>query len=359
MVLIIKRNIAAALTLSLLLALAPSASAEGAQALRAPEVSAKSAIVINGAGQVIYEKNADERSLIASTTKLMTALIVLENAELGDEVEIKDEYCGVEGSSMYLEAGEKYTVEELLLGLLLVSGNDAAVTLACYTAGSIEGFAALMNEKAEALGMSGSHFDNPHGLDSASHYSTARDMARLMLACMETPNFQALCGRKSAEIGDETFINHNRLLWECSGCVAGKTGYTLSAGRCLVSCCEREGTRLICVTLSAPDDWNDHEKLYDWAYDSYGVRDVMDGVSFDVPVISGARESVAVTPAEEMELFLPKSAEITLTAEMPRFVFAPVSAGETAGRIWVIVENEIIGGCELVYTEDVPLAMKF
>lgn len=352
-VLIIKRKIAAVLATALFLALNPGAAADGA-----PDISARNAIVMNGAGQVIYDKCADERALIASTTKLMTALVVLENKELEEPVEIKPEYCGVEGSSMYIKSGECYTVRELLLGLLLVSGNDAALALAGHTAGSTEGFVKLMNKKAAALGMTGTRFENPHGLDASGHFSTARDMAKLMCRCMELPAFAELCRKKSVTVGEQTFVNHNKLLWNCAGCVAGKTGYTQAAGRCLVSCCERNGTRFICVTLSAPDDWNDHEKLYAWAYDNYSMRNVMEGLSFDIPVISGNREQVAVIPAEEMRFFLPKSAEVKLVAEMPKFIFAPVEAGEKAGQIWVVIGEEIIGSCELVYRENVLLAAK-
>ena len=353
MVLIIKKKIAAVLVAALFVMLNPAAAAAGA-----PEISARNAIVMNGAGQVIFEKDADERALIASTTKLMTALVVLENTTLDELVEIKPEYCGIEGSSMYLKAGEKYTVRELLLGLLLASGNDAAVALAGYTAGSTEEFVALMNSRAKTLGMSGSSFKNPHGLDTEGHFSTARDMAKLMCCCMEKAAFRELCGRRSAEIAGQTLANHNRLLWECEGCVAGKTGYTQAAGRCLVSCCERGGTRFICVTLSAPDDWNDHKKLYAWAYDNYTMKNVMEDIAFDIPVISGSRETVKIAPAEEMLLFLPTTTEVKLTAEMPRFVFAPVQAGEAAGKIWVIIGDDIIGSCELIYTDNVPLAVK-
>lgn len=354
MVLIIKRKIAAVLATALFIALNPSAVAEDA-----PEISARNAIVMSSSGQVIYEKCADERALIASTTKLMTALVVIiENKELDEEVEIKPDYCGVEGSSMYIKSGETYTIRELLLGLLLVSGNDAALALASHTAGSVEGFVKLMNKTAAELGMDGTRFENPHGLDASGHYSTARDMAKLMRRCMELPEFVELCGKRSVSVGGQTLINHNKLLWNCGGCVAGKTGYTQAAGRCLVSCCEREGTRFICVTLSAPDDWNDHEKLYEWAYENYSMRNVMEGVAFDIPVISGNCDKVTAAPAEDMQFFLPKSAEVKLVAEIPKFVFAPINSGETAGKIWVIIGEEIIGSCELVYKESVLLAAK-
>ncbi len=351
MVLIIREKIAAVLATALFMALSP-----GAAPGDSPKISADCAVVMHEDGQIVYAKNADKRALIASTTKLMTALVALENADLEDAVEIKPEYCNIEGSSMYLRQGQRLSVRELLLGLLLASGNDAATALAGYTAGSQRSFVSLMNKKATALGMRDSRFANPHGLDDKGHYSTARDMAKLMAACMDNREFRTLCGTRSAAVGDEQLVNHNRLLDICTGCIAGKTGYTMAAGRCLVSCCEREGTRFICVTLSAPDDWNDQLALYDWAFSRYSLRRLTDKLRFDVPVISGSAETVGVEPAETLDLFLPKSAEVELRAEMPQFVFAPINLGETAGNIWVIINGEPVMSCELVYSADVEPA---
>lgn len=327
-----------------------------ATAAATPNPSAASAVVMTGDGQLLYEKNGSSRALIASTTKLMTALVTLENTQLNELVDIKPEYCNIEGSSMYLKAGERYTVKELLLGLLLVSGNDAACALACHTAGSMENFVRLMNRKAAALGMTGSSFANPHGLDAKGHYSTAQDMAKLMCYCMENESFRQLCGLKSCHIQGQTLVNHNRLLELCEGCVGGKTGYTRSAGRCLVSCCERKGLRLICVTLSAPDDWNDHVALYEWAYSRFTLQNVMEGQCFSVPVITGNVETVNLAPEKGIELYTGKGQNISLRAELPRFVFAPINKGETGGQIWVIINGKIVDGCRLIYTEDVELA---
>ena len=322
----------------------------------APETSAASAIVIHSGGEVIYEKNADTRSLIASTTKLMTAIVTIENCALDDELEVEAESCGIEGSSMYLRPGQRITVEELLYGLLLVSGNDAADALAKYTAGSIENFAALMNEKAQSLGMTDSSFSNPHGLDAENHYSTARDMAVLMDYCMNNEDFARIISASSRQIGEQSYYNHNKLLWRCSGCLGGKTGYTLAAGRCLVSCCERDGTRYICVTLSDPDDWNDHCRLYDWAFSQYCDRRPLSGADLpDVPVISGSAPAVSVVPEEEPVLFLPRDAELSVRYELPRFVFAPVKAGERAGRCAIIYDGKVAAECELLYAVNVPI----
>lgn len=352
MVLIIKKLFSAVLAAALLLSFCPEARAESA-----PEISAGSALVMHSGGEVIYERNGDERVLIASTTKLMTAILVLESCALEDVVEIKSEYCGIEGSSMYLEPGQKCTVRELLLGLLLVSGNDAAMALACHVSGSAERFAALMNQKARELGMTNSHFVNPHGLNADGHYSTARDMARLMAYCMENQDFARLCAVKTTEVAGQTLINHNKLLSLCPGCIGGKTGYTESAGRCLVSCCERNGMRLICVTFGAPDDWNDHQKLYDWAYANYCERLVTEGIGFEIPVISGNSASVRAVP-EELRLFLPKTAVLSMEAELPYFVFAPIQEGETAGKAIVSLDGREIAETRLYYEQSVEPAVR-
>lgn len=347
---IIKRLTAAALVPVLAAALC----AGHAYALDQPAVSAKSAVVLCS-GYTLFEKNADVKMPMASTTKLMTAIIAIESCPLDERVEIKPEYCNIEGSSMYLMPGESYSVKELVEGLLLVSGNDAATALACHVAGSTERFAALMNEKAARLGMSNTHFVNPHGLSENGHYSTARDMARLMEYCMEDPAFAEIDAMKNCTAGGRLLVNHNRLLDLCPGCVGGKTGFTEAAGRCLVSCCEREGTRLVCVTLSAPDDWNDHMGLYGWAYSRCTARSVTDGLKFSVPVISGESRWAYLAPEEDKSLFLPADMEIKLTAELPWFVFAPVEAGKKAGKVTVSVDGKCLAEYYLVYTDTVPL----
>lgn len=253
---------------------------------------------------------------------------------------------------MYLEPGQRYTVRELVTGLLLVSGNDAALALACHSSGSEEGFVKLMNQKARELGMNDTQFENPHGLNADSHYSTARDMARLMAYCMQNEDFAKISSIRSCTVGEQTLINHNKLLGYNIGCIGGKTGYTQAAGRCLVSCCERDGTRLICVTLAAPDDWRDHEKLYRWAYSQYSTRDVSEGLCFEVPVVSGEAASVRVVP-EELRLFLPSSAELVAEAAMPNFVFAPVEAGEPAGIVCLYLDGQKLAEARLLYEESV------
>lgn len=229
------------------------------------EVSATAAVLMDAdMGQVLYEKNGDRQMLIASTTKIMTALVVLEHAAPDDVITVTPDHMA-EGSSMYLRAGETVRVEELLYGLLLCSGNDAALALT-ECAGGLTPFVALMNEKAAALGMAHTSFANPNGLDADGHYSTARDMAVLAAAAVENPTFRRICSSRSVTIGQRTMENHNRLLRQVEGCIGLKTGYTRAAGRTLVSCAERDGCRLVAVTLQDGDDWADHAALYDYGF---------------------------------------------------------------------------------------------
>ena len=229
------------------------------------EVSATAAVLMDAdMGQVLYEKNGDRQMLIASTTKIMTALVVLEHAAPDDVITVTPDHMA-EGSSMYLRAGETVRVEELLYGLLLCSGNDAALALT-ECAGGLTPFVALMNEKAAALGMAHTSFANPNGLDADGHYSTARDMAVLAAAAVENPTFRRICSSRSVTIGQRTMENHNRLLRQVEGCVGLKTGYTRAAGRTLVSCTERDDCRLVAVTLQDGNDWADHAALYDYGF---------------------------------------------------------------------------------------------
>ncbi|MBR0409227.1 MAG: D-alanyl-D-alanine carboxypeptidase, partial [Clostridia bacterium] len=222
-----------------------------------PEPSAAACVVMHPeTGRVLYERSADERLPIASTTKIMTALVVLGQCNPDARVRILPEDTDVEGSSMGLRAGETYTVEQLLYGLMLCSGNDAALALARFAGGGVEGFARLMNGKAAALGLTRTHFCNPHGLDEEGHLSTARDLAALSCAAMDDPRFRAIVSTAQYACGDQIYVNHNKLLNTYPGAIGVKTGYTQAAGRILVSCAERNGTRFVCVTIDDPADWD-------------------------------------------------------------------------------------------------------
>ena len=231
----------------------------------AVEVSAAAAVLMDAdSGRLLYEKNGEKRMLIASTTKLMTALVALEQGGLQQEITVTGGHMA-EGSSMYLRPGEKLTLETLLYGLLLSSGNDAALAVTECMGGAVP-FVARMNEKAAELGMENTHFANPNGLDDEAHYSTAEDMAKLAAAAMDDPVLRRVASTRTARIGGRTLTNHNKLLSRVEGCVGLKTGYTRAAGRTLVSCAERDGVRLVAVTLQDGDDWNDHASLYEQGF---------------------------------------------------------------------------------------------
>ena len=290
------RNRAAALGLSLCLvgALCPVARAAG------PEVSAQSAVVLTAdTGTVLFEKDGHTPRPVASTTKIMTALLALEAAqEQGDPlVDITQEMVAVEGSSMGLQAGDSISLTGLAAGMLLASGNDAANAAALYLDGSLESFAARMNQRAAALGMEDTHFVTPSGLDGEdaqgmAHLSTAYDMALLARAALENQAFRQLCSSPSlaVEFAEPvkrvTYTNHNKLLTQYQGCVGVKTGFTKEAGRCLVSAAERDGALLIAVTLNAPNDWEDHTALLDYGFSQVEPYQLAGGdVRLTVPVV--------------------------------------------------------------------------
>lgn len=315
-----------------------------------PSVSAKSAVLLCD-GEVLYCKDAHKTMPMASTTKLMTAIITIENSDPDELVEILPEYCAVEGSSMYLKPGTKRTVGELLKGLLLVSGNDAALALADHVAGSEDAFTVLMNRKAADLGLENTHFVNPHGLNHEKHYSTAYDLARLMEYCMQNALFARISAMKSFETEGAQLLNHNKLLFVCDGCTGGKTGFTKAAGRCLVTSCEREGAQLICVTLSAPNDWEDHMKLYDWCYSNYSLRSVTNGISFQIPYVSENNSSIMLVPEKEKSVFVNDRATVYLKAEIPWFIFSPVDEKGAYGEVTIFVDGKSTGEYYLIYSD--------
>lgn len=241
-----------------------------------PGVYAESAVLIDGqSGAVLYSKNSAAHMNMASTTKIMTAMVILENMSLDTVVTVPKEATLVEGSSIYLRENEKITVETLLYGLMLESGNDAAHTLAVSCSGSIEKFADLMNETAKKIGLTSTSFANPHGLSAENHYTTAYELAYITYTAMQSPTFCKIVSTKNMVApsldGKFTryFSNHNKLLRIYDGAVGVKTGYTKAAGRCLVGAAEKDGKRFITVTLNDGNDWNDHANMLDYAFDHY------------------------------------------------------------------------------------------
>ena len=321
-------------------------------------LSAEKAILADAAtGRILYEKNADSRSLIASTTKIMTALIVCEQCNVLDRMMIPKEAVGIEGSSMYLEEGEILTIQELLYGLMLSSGNDAAVALAIYCGGTVEGFVQLMNDKAHRLGMENTHFVNPHGLDAPDHYSTARDMAVLAAYAMNNPIFARTVSAKTVTVGQRYLRNHNKLLWQVEGADGVKTGFTKAAGRILVSSAVRQGRRLIAVTINAPDDWNDHQKLLEQGFSEYRPQTlVQQGEILGMLEIAGGEAGeVSVLAAENFVYCLRKNETWRLELPAPGFVYAPVVQGQEAGYAHIFVEGKAVGKIPLTFADTVEI----
>lgn len=305
---------------------------------------------------VLWEKNAEKKSLIASTTKIMTALVVIEQVNLADVVTVPAAAVGVEGSSMYLVAGEKLTVEDLLHGLMLSSGNDAATALALYVSGSIEEFAELMNAKARRLGLTQSHFANPHGLDSEENYSTAHDMARLAACALENETFRSIVSSQSYRCGNRRMTNHNKLLWDYEGAVGVKTGYTKQAGRILVGAAERNGRRLVSVTISAPDDWRDHKAMLDYGFSQFQEQEVLTAGTpvAELAVVSGTMDSVTLVPAESLSGYVLENEMVSYQVSTPAFVYAPLDQGARMGTLTVLVSGREVGQVDLVAEQSIP-----
>lgn len=365
------RNRAAALGLSLCLvgALCPVARAAG------PEVSAQSAVVLTAdTGAVLFEKDGHTPRPVASTTKIMTALLALEAAqERGDPlVDITQEMVAVEGSSMGLQAGDSISLTGLAAGMLLASGNDAANAAALYLDGSLESFAARMNQRAAALGMEDTHFVTPSGLDGEDaqglgHLSTAYDMALLARAALEDQAFRQLCSSPSlaVEFAEPvkrvTYTNHNKLLTQYQGCVGVKTGFTKEAGRCLVSAAERDGALLIAVTLNAPNDWQDHTALLDYGFSQVEPYQLAGGdVRLTVPVVGSPVEVMSLRGSNGGEVTLPlgQGAQVERVVRVPKFLYAPVEAGEQVGEICWYLEGQLLGSAPLTAAGAAPLQEK-
>ena len=323
---------------------------------RAQAISAQKAILVDGeTGRVIYEKDADSRSLIASTTKIMTALLVCEQCNVLDRMRIPKEAAGIEGSSMYLQEGEVLTVQELLYGMMLHSGNDAAVALAIYCGGTVEGFVQLMNDKAHRLGLTGTHFENPNGLDGPTHYSTARDLAVLTAYAMQNPLFAQTVSTKNVRVGQRSLQNHNKLLWRVDGVDGVKTGYTRAAGRILVSSAQRGGRRLICVTINDGNDWVDHQTLLEDGFSRYSRQCIVEKgqILGAMPVVGGESQWVNLVAAEEFVFPLSADEDPTILLSGQEFVYAPVVQGDEAGYAYILLNEKPIGKVALSYEQTV------
>ncbi len=307
------------------------------------DISAKGAVLMDASsGTVIFGHNENLHLPMASTTKIMTALVALEHLALDTLITVTEDSVGAEGSSVYLTVGETLTLEDLLYALMLESANDAAETIAVATAGDISAFAVLMNRKAEELGLADTHFVNPHGLDDEAHYTTAKELALITCAALENPDFRRIVSTKRHTIplrGDEgtrVLINHNRLLSSYEGCIGVKTGFTKKTGRCLVSAAERDGVELIAVTLGAPNDWHDHTAMLDYGFSVYTSVTLCEPQFYHapMPLVSGKCDYVMVENTDTLFVSLPRDhGRIECVVERRRFDFAPVKSGDLVGRL--------------------------
>ncbi|MCI2106275.1 MAG: D-alanyl-D-alanine carboxypeptidase [Intestinimonas sp.] len=323
----------------------------GARA-EAPVPSAASAVLMDWeSGRIIYEKNSHERRLIASTTKLMTALVAVEDVpDLQQYVTIQGADTQAEGSSMYLRVGEKLTLEALLYGLLLSSGNDAALAIARFCAGNVDRFVARMNSKAAELGMKDTHFSNPNGLDADDHYSTAADMALLAHEVLNHDILVRIISTRSITLGTRTLTNHNKLLWRYEGCIGMKTGYTQAAGRTLISAARRNGQTLICVTLCDPDDWDDHTMLLDYGFQTF-PRQVLAkaGQTFRLTPVAGSLvRFVPVCAAQDLFYPLAEEENVRVKVSIPDRLEAPLEQGDHVGQLTYYTNDQCIGQVDLI-----------
>ena len=326
--------------------------------LSATDVSAKSAILIETtSGEILWSKNADQRLPMASTTKIMTALVAIESGDVGRTVSVSPNAVGVEGSSVYLYPNEKMTIEDLIYAMLLESANDAAAAIAIEIGGSIEGFAQMMNRKAESLGLQNTHFENPHGLDGETHYTTAHELAIIAREAYSNDTLKSIFSTYKKIIplneteGVRLLINHNKLLKSYEGATGIKTGFTKKSGRCLVSAAERDGISLIAVTLNAPSDWQDHKNMLDHGFSMIESKSLCRAgeITYTLPVAGGCDDHVNVKNIDTIRIILPRNGKkIEYKIELPRFLYAHVQEGETVGRIVFYLDGKEIASSNLV-----------
>lgn len=337
--------------------------AEPAPQQSPPDISAQTAIMIEGnSGEVLYEKNPDQKAYPASITKIMTALLAIEHGTLDKKVKVSGNASGVEGSSIYLEAGERIPLRDLVYGLMLRSGNDAAIAIAEEIGGSKDNFVIMMNKKARELGAFNTHFANPNGLHDPDHFTTARDMARIAMAAMENPEFKKVASAKSwvSDRGEgkyNYFYNKNKVVYQYDGGTGIKIGYTRAAGRTLVASSEKNGMELICVVMNAPNWFQDTYKLMDYAYSQYESVKIAEGhrPMKAVKVRGGTRNFIMIAPKEDVLCPVKKGTEskISIMYVLPEHSKAPVDRWQEAGYLKIFVNDQYLFSKPLYYLEDI------
>lgn len=332
-------------------------------ALQSSDISAASAIVmVADTGEVVFEKEAHIRRPMASTTKIMTSLIALESDYKLKEVEMTENMVNIEGTSMGLLKSDRATLKTLVYGMLLQSGNDAANATALSLADTKEDFALLMNERAKKIGMLDTNFVTPSGLDSKEHYSTAYDMALLACEAIKNPEFAYICSQKSAVVyyGNPPYRrvlrNHNRLLWNYEGANGIKTGFTKKSGRCLVSSAERDNIKLVAVTLNAPNDWEDHKKMFDYGFSVLKNQKIDSNLDLVLlKIVGGEKDKIKIKPQNIPRIVSINgdNGEIKEKIYIKRFEYAPIKKGEIVGTVKYYRGNKLLCTIPLLTDENV------
>ncbi len=311
--------------------------------------SQSSEIVMDlNSGRVLYSSNENSKKLIASTTKILTCITAIENCDLQKKVKIKSEWCGIEGSSIYLKEGEEYTVEQLLYGMMLRSGNDAATAVACSVAGNVSAFVALMNELAKSVGATNSNFENPHGLDSQNHFSTAYDLALITCYALKNNTFKQIVSSKKYSFlkGKDRIVwqNKNKLLSNYKHAIGVKTGYTKKAGRCLVSASEKNGQTLVCVVLDCAPMYERSETLMEYAYEKYENSLLLSNDSSvgSLSLASGLTVPVYVENNEFYPLTQNEKQKIKKVLIFDKNVKLPLKFHQKVGIIQIYLEKQLL-----------------
>ena len=347
--------------IAVLLLLAACGRVCAASASEPFHVAAKGAVLIDAdSGRVLFAQNADRRLPMASTTKVMTALLALENASLDEKVTAGKNAAGVPGTSLYLSRGETLSMEHMLYGLMLRSGNDAAVAVAEHIAGSVPAFADMMNAKAEALGAN-AHFVNPHGLDADGHGISALGLALVMREAMKNEDFRKITGTRRKIIpwvGNEysrVLENKNRLLKTYAGATGGKTGYTGRAGRCLVFSAERDGLSLIGAVLNCPTWFDTAAVILDYGFENFRSEVALErGQPIDtVAVRGGVSASVEIVADAPLRTAVPIGERIIIERRLPKQIEAPVEAGQPLGTALLKAGGTALAECRLVAASSV------
>ncbi len=330
--------------------------------------TAKAAVLMDACtGAVLYSKNMNERLGMASTTKIMTGILAIEHGNLTDTVTIPAEGEWVEGSSIYLNPNEKISLETLLYGLLLKSGNDAAVAIGKHISGSEEAFVNLMNDKAAELGLKNTHFANPHGLYHENHYTTAYELAKIAKYAMENPVFAQIVNTQSyketppEDRNGRVINNANKLISMFSDAIGVKPGFTPETGRTLVGAAEKNGMKVITVTLDCPDDWNEHRNMFDYAFNNFEKKVILkkgDSVG-TFRVFGGNYNEVGLISENEISMLVKKGEKADYTIEMDQQTLnAPVFSGQNVGNAKICSGDKVIGEVEIVTNGDVPIREK-